>query len=229
MYWENTADSASSLNALRDVVDVSFRVDCRCLPLDHAHALASALVPRLPWLATEPLAGVHLIHGAESGNGWYRPQDPDTDLLHLSRRARLRLRVPTVRAAEVESVLRGASLDVAGFAVQLGAMTVLDLVPLPVVFARYVVARADEDEAEFLQRMRSELQRLAVPARKLLSGRSHRLTIPGGEVMTRSLMVADLSPEDSLRLQRSGVGPHRDLGCGLFIGHKDVAPVRAAD
>ena len=41
----------------------------------------------LPWMVDEPQAGIHLIHGAESGNGWIRPQEPDA-LLILSRRTR---------------------------------------------------------------------------------------------------------------------------------------------
>ena len=223
MFWDETTP-ADELAQLRDVVDVAFRVDCPCLPLDHAHALSTALVAQLPWLETEPLAGVHLIHGAESGNGWMRPQDPEKDLLHLSRRARLRLRVPLERIDAAASLV-GAELDIAGFAVAIGAMNVLPLEPMPVVFARYVVSDPDQDEAAFISRMAEELQALGVPATKLLSGRSHVLRVPGGLLHTRSLMVAELQPESSLRLQRSGLGPDRALGCGLFIGHKDIAPV----
>lgn len=226
MFWDETA-AADDLAGLRDVVDVAFRIDCPCLPLDHAHALSSALLERLPWLETEPFAGVHLIHGAESGNGWMRPQDPEKDLLHLSRRARLRLRVPQARSDEAAELV-GAQLDISGFPVAVGPMAVLPLDPLPVVFARYVVAEPEQDEAAFLARMGAELQELGVPVTKLLSGRSHVLRVPGGLVHTRSLMVAELSPDSSLRLQRSGIGPDRAMGCGLFIGHKDIAPVTGA-
>lgn len=223
MFWDETTP-ADELAGLRDVVDVAFRIDCPCLPLDHAHALSTALLAQLPWLETEPFAGVHLIHGAESGNGWMRPQDPEKDLLHLSRRARLRLRVPQERSDEAAALV-GAQLDIEGFAVSIGPMNVLPLDPLPVVFARYVVADPDQDEAAFISRMAEELQALGVPATKLLSGRSHVLRVPDGLLYTRSLMVAELSPEASLRLQRSGIGSDRAMGCGLFIGHKDIAPV----
>jgi CRISPR-associated protein Cas6 len=226
MFWDE-ATPADVMAELRDVVDVAFRIDCPCLPLDHAHALSAALLAELPWLETEPLAGVHLIHGAESGNGWMRPQDPEKDLLHLSRRARLRLRVPQARIDEAASLV-GARLDIDGFAVAIGPMNVLPLDPLPVVFARYVVSDPDQDEAAFLSRMAGEIQALGVPATKLLSGRSHVLRVPGGLLHTRSLMVAELQPEFSLRLQRSGIGPDRAMGCGLFIGHKDIAPVPGA-
>ncbi len=223
MFWDETTP-LDELSGLRDVVDVAFRIDCPCLPLDHAHALSTALLAQLPWLDTEPFAGVHLIHGAESGNGWMRPQDPEKDLLHLSRRARLRLRVPQERSDEAAALV-GAQLDVEGFSVAIGPMNVLPLDPLPVVFARYVVSDPDQGEADFLAQMAEELQELGVSATKLLSGRSHVLRIPGGLLHTRSLMVAELSPESSLRLQRSGIGPDRARGCGLFIGHKDIAPV----
>ncbi len=223
MFWDDDAPY-DELAGLRDVVDVSFRIDCSCLPLDHAHALSTALLERLPWLETEELAGVHLIHGAESGNGWMRPQDPERDLLHLPRRARLRLRVPETRVNDAAALV-GSRLDVAGFAVGMGEMNVLPLEPLPVVFARYVVSDPDQDEAAFLAGIVAELRRIGVPVSKLLSGRSHVLRVPDGLVHTRSLMVAELEPEASLRLQRSGVGPERAMGCGLFIGHKDIAPV----
>ncbi len=223
MFWDDNAPQ-DELAELRDVVDVSFRINCPCLPLDHAHALSTAVLEHLPWLETEELAGVHLIHGAESGNGWMRPQDPESDLLHLSRRARLRLRVPLERVDAAEG-LAGKQLDVAGFGLDVGVMNMIALEPLPVVFARYVVSDPDQDEAGFLADMATELRRLGVPVSKLLSGLGHVLRVPDGLVHTRSLMVAELDPEASLRVQRHGIGPERAMGCGLFIGHKDIAPV----
>lgn len=226
MFWDDGAP-IDELAKLRDVVDVSFRIECPCLPLDHAYPLSAALLEHLPWLETEAFAGVHLIHGAESGNGWIRPQDPERDLLHLSRRARLRLRVPERMVQEAEALV-GQRLEVAGHSLSVGTMSVIPLEALPVVFARYVVSDPEQDEASFLQQMAGELRELGVAASKLLSGRSHVLRVPAGLLHTRSLMVAELDPEASLRLQRSGIGPERAMGCGLFIGHKDIAPVSGA-
>ncbi|AGA32554.1 CRISPR-associated Cas6-like protein [Thioalkalivibrio nitratireducens DSM 14787] len=225
MFWDDSP--RDELAGLRDVVDVAYRIDCPRLPLDHAHALSSALLELLPWLGTEDHAGVHLIHGAESGNGWMRPQDPERDLLHLSRRARLRLRVPVARVDEAATLI-GRTLEVSGFGIGVGPMNVIPLEPLPVVFARHVVADPEQDEPAFLAEMAAELGRIGVPASKLLSGLSHVLRVPGGLLHTRSLMVAELDAQSSLRLQRSGVGSDQALGCGLFIGHKDIAPVPGA-
>jgi hypothetical protein len=42
-------------------------------------------------------------------------------------------------------------------------------------------------------------------------------------------MIADLPVEESLRLQKTGLGPHRYLGCGLFIPHKGIKDVRSKE
>lgn len=223
MFWDESPETGLELPD--DVVDISYRIDCRCLPLDHAHALSNAVRRALPWLEEEEFAGIHLIHGAESGNGWYRPEDPDHDVLHLSRRARFRLRLPRTRLEDAEALV-GQGFDVDGFRLNLGEAHVLPLQPQPAVLARYVVAQPDQDEAEFLRQVAETLRALDVPASKLLCGRAHVLRSPQGEIFTRSLMVADLDPYSSVLLQRTGIGPQRLMGCGLFNGHKDIAPVQ---
>ena len=42
---------------------------------------------------------------------------------------------------------------------------------------------------------------------------------------TRSLMIADLSKKESLRLQEEGVGERRLYGCGIFLPHKSIDAV----
>jgi hypothetical protein len=42
-------------------------------------------------------------------------------------------------------------------------------------------------------------------------------------------MVAGLATDESLRLQATGLGIGRRLGCGLFIPHKDVADLRSRE
>ena len=39
-------------------------------------------------------------------------------------------------------------------------------------------------------------------------------------------MVAELTPEHSIRLQQAGLGEGRKMGCGLFIPHKGIKPVK---
>ena len=67
MFWHDD-DDQSRRPVSDDVVDLAFRVACRCLPVDHAYALSRAVDDALPWFAHEEMTGLHLIHGAETGS-----------------------------------------------------------------------------------------------------------------------------------------------------------------
>ena len=224
MRW---ADASSPDVAAGDAgaVDVAFRLSGTWLPADHAGALRSAVVNVLPWLEDDPAAGIHSIHGAASGNGWERPGGEPGDMLMLSRRTRLVLRVPIGRAGET-AALGGRRLDIGGCELATGARQMRALRPAGTVFARYVVDEEGADEERFVERVASELEGRSVTARKLLCGRSHRIESAGKAYLARSLLIADLRPEESLAVQCRGLGPGRLLGCGLFVPHKDIGPVR---
>jgi CRISPR-associated protein Cas6 len=227
MFWqEKTSDKPYVVPD--DVVDLAFRIKCKTLPLEHAHALSKALHEPLPWLELEEEAGIHLIHGAESGNGWMRPEDPESELLHLSRRTRMTLRLPKHRIEDARA-LTGQVLDVAGHPLEVGEGAVRPLVATTTIFARYVIAASGGDEEAFLQDAAKQLGELGIEARKMLCGKSHVLRTPEGKLFTRSLMVADLDVPDAVKLQQTGLGPGRKIGCGLFIPHKGIAPVTSSD
>ena len=226
MRWEEDSNDGT-LAFTADAVDVSFRLSGRWLPVDHAWALRGAVVKVLPWLEDEPGAGIHSIHGADSGNGWERPGRGSGEVLPLSRRTRLLLRVPVGRAGET-SALCERRLDVDGCEVVTGARQPRPLTPAGTVFARYVVDEEDGDEEHFVERAASALEALSVSARKLLCGRSHRIVSAQRVLTARSLLIADLGAEESLAIQCRGIGPGRLLGCGLFVPHKDIGPVRRA-
>ena len=220
MYWEEEK-SAPPPEVGDEVVDLVFGIDCRGLPVDHAWDLAQALLDVLPWLADEPAAGVHTIHGAASGNGWVRPENPD-DLVLLSRRSKFSLRVPGHRV-EAARVLEGRTLDVGGHALTLKKASQRPLSVLTTLFTRYLASEEGlEDEEQLLDWVAAQLRAMDIRPRKLLCGTLHPIKTPQGELQTRSLMIADLEYDESLRLQREGLGPHRLLGCGLFIPHKGI-------
>jgi CRISPR-associated protein Cas6 len=228
MYWNDDKDRKTEFVVPDDVVDVAFRIGCPTLPLDHAHALSSALLKALPWLADEENAGIHLIHGAASGNGWFRPENTDNELLHLSKRTRMRLRIPGKRLQDAQA-LSGQSLDIEGHALQVGAADVSLLSSLPTLFSRYVLTYEQLDETQFLEEAAGQLKAMDIPCRKMLAGITHTMKFPGGPVFTRSLMVAELTPEQSVRLQQVGLGEGRTFGCGLFLPHKGIRPVKEPD
>jgi len=224
MFWNEAKEKKPEFVIPDDVIDLAFRIGCPVLPLDHAHALSSALLEILPWLEGEQYAGVHLIHGAASGNGWYRPQDTGSGLLHLSRRTRMRLRIPRHRLQEAQK-LSGQRLDIDGHMLEVGDSEVFLLSSLSTLFSRHVITGPDTDENSFLEQAARELQAIGIDCRKLLGGISHTLRFPDGPIHTRSLMVAELAPEQSVRLQQVGLGQGRRFGCGLFLPHKGIKPV----
>ena len=109
MVWEEKKP-AEEYAVSDDIVDAVFSIFCRTLPVDHAYALSQAIQAALPWFAVEARAGLHTIHGADSGSGWMRPEDPNA-FLHLSRRTKLTLRLPKHRLDDAGTLL-GLTLEV---------------------------------------------------------------------------------------------------------------------
>jgi CRISPR-associated protein Cas6 len=219
MFWQESRKDEVTPNT-DDVTDIAYQIRCRSLPVDHAWALSEAVQKILPWIGSEAGAGVHTIHVAESGNGWMRPEGAD-DLLYLSRRTRLQIRVPRHRVAEAEQLV-GRTLDVAGHELTVEKAALKPLTPFAAVFSRYVESAGTQDENAFLAATVRELAQLGVRPLKMLCGIEKTLATPDGPVRSRSLMIADLTLPESLRLQQRGLGPRRALGCGLFLPHKDI-------
>lgn len=224
MYWSENPSGNDQFSVPNDIVDIVYKLDCKSLPLDHAWSLSQALQQALPWLVEEDSAGVHLIHVAESGNGWFRPDDPENDTLCLSKRTRMTLRIPKQRIDDAH-LLTGKTLDVAGNPLIVKEGTIKLLSTLPTLFARYVICDAALDEDAFLHTQVAELRDMGIPVKKLLAGKQNNLRLPEGPISTRSVMIADLIPELSVRLQQKGLGAGRKYGCGLFLPQKGIKPV----
>lgn len=193
-------------------VDVVFPLEARAMPRDHAQALQQALCAQLPWLLTEPMAGIHpikMVHGlGESAL--------------LSQRVRLMLRVGASRANELLA-LQGLALQVGGQAVSLGAAHLRGLLPHATLYAHRVAADS-ADEVAFMAAMGAELAELGIGG-VAVCGLHHHMQAAGRLQDTFSLMLHQLTPAQSLLLQQRGLGPQRLLGCGLFVPHKSAAAV----
>jgi len=225
MFWQEEPEELPG-GVPTDVVDLLFAVDCKRLPVDHAYALSKALAKALPWFDEEPGLGVHTIHVAGSQNGWERPLHGTQSHILLSRRTKLALRVPQARVGDLGKALTGLTLDIAGCPLTLGEAKPRPLSKETTLFSRYLISQADEEESAFLARVARELLGMDIRIRKALCGKTLSLAFPGGSLATRSLLLADLSPEESLRLQQRGLGSHRTMGCGLFIPHKGINSAR---
>jgi len=212
-----------------DIVDLAYSIDCRSVPLEHGHTLSEAILEILPWLAEEESAGIHQIHGAESGNGWIRPDNTENEVLYLSRRTRMVIRVPKHRIEDAKQ-LSGAELDVDGHSLKVGESAIRKLVALSTVFSRYIVCDETQTEMDFEKEVISSLlQNADVRVRKMLCGRTHTISIPDRKLFTRSIMLADLAPAEAVRLQQQGLGEYQKLGCGIFLPHKGIPDLSAED
>jgi CRISPR-associated protein Cas6 len=216
---------ARAEDAPGEILDAVFAISCRSLPVDHAYALSQAVRAALPWFAAEPGAGLHTVHGAASGAGWMRPEGGEA-LLQLSRRARLALRLPQRRLDDAAALL-GRTLEVAGWPLRVDRLAVRPLSRITTLFARSVVFAGAEEEAAFLGAAADALGALGITAHTMLCGRVTAVATPERTYQTRSLMLAGLTPSQSLALQRHGLGGERMLGCGVFIPHKGVGDLQA--
>jgi CRISPR-associated protein Cas6 len=229
MFWQDDKQSRQ-FEVPGDVVDVLFSIDCRELPVDHAHDLSQAILRAAPWIADEPRIGIHAVHVAGSQNGWERPEHGKDNRLLLSRRTKLTIRAPKEAVPRLQESLHGAVLDVGGCRLVVGEAKTRLLSRQGTIFARYVVAEsAEESDEAFLTRTATELGGMGIRVRRALCGKTYHLSTPEGAVAVRSLMLADLSPEQSVTLQERGLGPLRRMGCGIFIPHKGIDPVKGAE
>ena len=223
MYWNEDSNKEALYEVPDDIVDVNFKIKCSHLPLDHAHQLSSAIISELPWIEDNALVGIHLIHGAESGNGWIRPTNPE-ELIYPSRRTLFSLRTPQENIDDVAS-LEGKSISVCGTSIEFSKPTIRKLSKLTTIFARYVLADHIEDEEAFLNEMAELLKQKNIHPQKMMSGRTFSMTFPDKIFPSRSLMIDGIEVTESVRLQQEGLGPGRKFGCGIFLPHKGIDAV----
>jgi CRISPR-associated protein Cas6 len=226
MLWQEETPKAG-FEVDDSVVDVLFNIACRELPVDHIYHLSQAIRQALPGHDAHTGLGIHPIHLAGSQNGWERPDESLGQNLILSKRTKLVLRLRKEHQQDIINKLNNTKLDINGFELTIGKAKIKKLSKDSTIFSRSIVCNEQEteDEMQFLKRMQLELAGMGIVIKKALCGKTSQFKTPEGPVLTRSLMLADLSPENSVKLQQSGIGPMRDMGCGLFIPHKGIAAV----
>ena len=230
MFWQED-DKPRDFEVSDKIVDLVFDIQCRELPVDHAHDLSRALEAFLPQLQQDRRLGVHTVHLAGSQNGWERPDPKLGQKLVLSRRTKLTLRVPQEQLQQIQDSLHGAVLDIGGCSLKIGKCKQKKLSSQGTIFSRYVVLEPgeDSDENAFMQRVVTNLRERGIRVKKALCGKTAEVAGPEGPVQTRSIMIADLRAEESVRLQQEGIGPMRNMGCGIFIPHKGIDAVKMAE
>jgi len=196
-----------------DMVDVAFALRGASIPADHAWDLFRLLAERLDWLAAEPDAGVHPIRGSRAVAGE----------IYLGARARLMLRLPRARA-EQSFALSGLRFKL-GSEVEVGNAHLRPLFAHGTLYSQFATT-GTSDETVFQRNVSTALRSARIRC-KIICGKMRRAQTEGAEIVGFSLMLHELSPEHSLRMQAAGIGEGRKLGCGIFIPHKSAAAVGA--
>lgn len=190
-----------------EMIDLAFALKGGSVPAAYVFPLWREVVRVLPWLEAEPHAGIVQLRTTAGGGA-----------MLLSQRARLVLRLPA-RLAQLAQQLSGQELDIEGHILSVGKSTLRPLQAYPTLHAHLVAST--QDEAAFLADMAARLRELEIGC-QWICGR--RLTLPGKEktIAGYSLVVHDLKPHESLRLQQVGLGEERHHGCGIFVPYKDI-------
>lgn len=219
MYWQEENDPNEAYQVPDDVFDVVFKLSGIRLVVDHAQFLAHAVCAKLTE-HTRSQIGIHQIRVAESGNGWERPSSAG-EMLQLSRRTKLVLRVDQDVYQDVLQ-LRNSELEIGGQGLKLGDSKLRKLSPLTTLFSHGIACDEDQAETEFLTDMASALHQMEIKVKKMICGTAHSIRSDKGSIFTRSLMVANLTPQESVLLQQRGIGGGRLMGCGLFLPHRSI-------
>lgn len=196
-------------------IDVVFPVLGQSLPADHGYGLYAALAHANEALHGQDWLAVQTIRGLRDGEGRVR----------LSPHAKLRIRLPVERIPFIYP-LAGRELTIGIHTLRLGIPEIRPLAPCASLRARLVVIKGFTEPEAFLEAAARQLAALEV------KGRPELLTTPDGTpsrktikikrftVVGFGLRVAELSDEDSIKLQIHGLGGKRRMGCGVFYAEE---------
>ena len=218
--WQESQENKPASNT-SDMIELSFSVDCKELPYDHAFELSSEILNLIPEIKNDKRNAFQTLHGPMSGNGWVRP---DGQNIPLSKRAKLIMRINKSQIDDIKTI-EGREIKLFGNKLKIGKSKVKSFVIVKDLFCRFIVSDPDIDEDKFLELIQNELRQYNINLRKALCGQSKMIKFGSETFYTRSLMIADLSKKESLRLQEEGVGERRLYGCGIFLPHKSIDAV----
>ncbi|MDB9311784.1 type I-MYXAN CRISPR-associated protein Cas6/Cmx6 [Spirulina sp. CS-785/01] len=206
---------------MTNIVNLTFPVTGNQLPADHNYRLYAAIASKLPQLHDLQDLAINTITGIPDRQG----------IIELTRSSRLWMRLPVEAIAQVYQ-LAGETLQVGRHTIQLGNPELQTLKPIDTLKARLVTIKGYTEPVPFLQAAQRQLQTLninaniGIPANHQGEPKRLTLTIHKPErnytIVGFSVVVSDLSPEDSITLQIQGLGGKRRMGCGVFYPNLPV-------
>lgn len=214
---------------MNPILDILFRVIGAEVATDHGYALFSAISRILEtekdrWMHGNPHIGLHTIRGASLGNG-RRLIGPN---------ARLGLRLPSDLLPR-SLKLAGKSLDLDGCQLRVGVSETRVLVPAAALHCRIVTTRNGDDPDRFDAEIARQSAALGIRGKVCrvpavshgapesagrANGRdpSRRIVrVKGKRIVGYAVLATELTAEESILLQKRGLGGRRRMGCGVFV------------
>lgn len=218
MSWAGWPDSKAETYTTH-MIDLQFDLVGTTIPAENAQLLADALLRLLPWLGEDAGTGIQHLKGAETNSG--------DAALSINRRTKLFLRAPRARVDAVRQLV-GQTLDLAGHSLLIGSFKTREFSPFGNIYAHFVDTGSATEE-QFVEDVMRELDGHFQLRCGFICGKQQTLHSASGPLYGFSLMLHGVPPHKSLQLQDEGLGRNRLLGCGIFIPHKSIAPVVAAN
>ncbi|MBU7583857.1 MAG: type I-MYXAN CRISPR-associated protein Cas6/Cmx6 [Nostoc sp. TH1S01] len=193
-------------------VELNFDIFGHTLPADHGYALYSNISHLCPQLHEQQWLSIQTIMGIPDGKG----------KIYLTEKSRLRIRVPGDMVPVVYS-LAGKALTIGKHLIRLGIPQIFMLQPVSRLRSRIVVIKGFQEPEPFLSAAKRQVEALGIQGRVWIPINADKeadrktIKIKKYTVVGFGLEVADLSDEDSIKLQIAGCGGKRRMGCGIFI------------
>ena len=206
----------STLTDAIPYVDLSFSVMGKSLPIDHGYGLFSALTHWQQELHHLESMSITAITGIPTEQG----------MMQLTDRSRLLIRLPVDKVPLVYP-LAGKSLTIGKHKIRFGIPQMDFLQPAQRLRSHLVVIKGYQEPESFLEAAQRHLEQLGIQGNlRILTkadGTLKRKTIKIKRftVVGFGLEVTQLSDEDSLTLQRKGIGGKHKMGCGVFVPVKE--------
>ncbi|SFV68034.1 hypothetical protein MNB_SUP05-5-457 [hydrothermal vent metagenome] len=221
MFWQENINE-EHFTVPDTVQDVLFQIECPKININYQSALTNELMQHFPFLKED---AIHHIYLPKSGNGWMA--DTQAEFLYLSKRSKLILRVkkehinPLKKIKNLTLNIDGTNFTIIKFIKQ------KKMSDSSILFSHSIIKNNNLNEDDFLEQCFYDLQKLNIKPKKMLAGLSGSIIINDKKLTTQSLMVADLSKQESVLLQEQGIGNYKTYGCGIFNPQKGINEVSA--
>jgi CRISPR-associated protein Cas6 len=194
-------------------VELSFGVIGQTLPADHGYGLYSAIAHLCPDIHEQEEVSIQTISGEPDKQG----------KIYLSRQSQIRVRLPyNPEKIALVLPLAGQHLTIGNHNIQLGIPQIYPLRPTDKLRSRIVTIKKFQEPEPFKDAAQRQLDALGIQGNLVLplneDGEPSRkaIKIKTYSVVGFSLIVTDLSDEDSIKLQQFGLGGKHRMGCGIF-------------